>query len=165
MQKLGFATWFGEGRTSCSCPRCSSGKTAAHSGDKTEKRREKKVFHCIRNIIWTSSAETAQRASAGAHQSRGRLLAPPPRGFTRYLAALLQLLLHLLGRLVDVDGQVRRQELADADALDLVVVLHTCERWKYTSGERRRISFVCLFKGLPNLEKCGFRASARHFIS
>lgn len=44
-----------------------------------------------------------------------------------YLVALFQLLLHLLGWQVNVDGEVRRQELADADALDLIVVLHTCE--------------------------------------
>lgn len=43
-----------------------------------------------------------------------------------YLAALLQLLLHLLSRLVHVDDEVWRQELTDADVLDLVVVLHTC---------------------------------------
>lgn len=53
-------------------------------------------------------------------------------GLVAYLAALLQLLLHLLGRLVDVDGQVRRQELADADALDLFVVLHTCQQQTHT---------------------------------
>lgn len=87
-------------------------------------------------------------------QSRGfRLIAedycsprpPPPAGFTGYLAALLQLLLHLLGRLVDVDGQVRRQELADADAFDLVVVLHACERRKDASFNRRRLLFLLLF--------------------
>lgn len=46
---------------------------------------------------------------------------------SHYLAALFQLLLHLLGWQVNVDGEVRRQELADADALDLIVVLHACE--------------------------------------
>lgn len=44
-----------------------------------------------------------------------------------YLAALFQLLLHLLGWHVHVDDEVRRQELADANVLHLVVVLHTCE--------------------------------------
>lgn len=46
---------------------------------------------------------------------------------SHYLAALLQLLLHLLGCQVDVDDEMRRQELADADAFDLIVVLHTCK--------------------------------------
>lgn len=43
------------------------------------------------------------------------------------LAALLQLLLHLLSWEVDVDGEVGGQEFTDADAFDLIVVLHTCE--------------------------------------
>lgn len=46
---------------------------------------------------------------------------------SHYLSALLQLLLHLLGWQVYVDGEVWRQELADANAFDLVVVLHACE--------------------------------------
>lgn len=44
---------------------------------------------------------------------------------SHYRAALFQLLLHLLGRQVHIDREVRRQELADTDAFDLVVVLHT----------------------------------------
>lgn len=45
----------------------------------------------------------------------------------RYLAALFQLLLHLLSWQVDVDGEVWSQELTDANAFDLVIVLHTCK--------------------------------------
>lgn len=48
----------------------------------------------------------------------------------RYLAALFQLLLHLLNWQVDIDGEVWRQELADANAFDLVIVLHTCKPQK-----------------------------------
>lgn len=46
---------------------------------------------------------------------------------SRYLAALFQLLLHLLSWQVDIDGEVWRQEFADANAFDLIVVLHTCK--------------------------------------
>lgn len=42
----------------------------------------------------------------------------------RYLSALFQPLLHLLRRHVDIDGEVRRQELTDANVSDLVIVLH-----------------------------------------
>lgn len=43
---------------------------------------------------------------------------------------------------------MRRQELADADAFDLIVVLHTCERQnaqEYTSWDRSRLFFLLLF--------------------
>lgn len=44
----------------------------------------------------------------------------------QYLPALLELLLHLLCWLVDVQHKVRREELTDADGFDLIVVIHTC---------------------------------------
>lgn len=42
-----------------------------------------------------------------------------------HLPGRLQLLLRLLCRLVHIDDQMRRQELTDADALYLIVVVHT----------------------------------------
>lgn len=42
-----------------------------------------------------------------------------------YLSALFQPLLHLLCWHVDVDVEVWRQELTDANVSDLIVVLHT----------------------------------------
>lgn len=43
-----------------------------------------------------------------------------------HLSRRLQLLLHVFGRSVHVDDQVRGQKLADTDVLDLVVMIHTC---------------------------------------
>lgn len=46
---------------------------------------------------------------------------------SHYLAALFQLLLHLLSWQVYIDDQVWGQELTDANALYFFVVLHTCK--------------------------------------
>lgn len=50
---------------------------------------------------------------------------------SHYLAALFQLLLHLVSWQVDIDGEVWRQELTDANAFDLIVVLHTCRTFLF----------------------------------
>lgn len=42
-----------------------------------------------------------------------------------YLSALFQPLLHLLRWYVNIDGEVRRQELTDANVSNLIIVLHT----------------------------------------
>lgn len=48
-----------------------------------------------------------------------------PRVLLCYLSALFQPLLHLLRWHFNIDGEVRRQELTDANVSDLIIVLHT----------------------------------------
>lgn len=65
-----------------------------------------------------------------------------------HLAALLQLLLHLVSGHVHIDDEVRRQELAEADAFDLVVVVHAC------STEHRGRGFVQRQNSNSSVQKC-----------